>query len=119
MRVKTGFVRHRAHKKIIKANKGYRGANHRLFKRAYEASMHAGAYAFSGRKLRKRNLHSLWITRISAAVKLADPNLNYATFINQLKKANIKLDRKILSELAYSDASAFKAVVQTKPQTGA
>jgi large subunit ribosomal protein L20 len=113
MRVKTGFVRRRAHKKIIKANKGFRGTNRRLFKRAHEARMHAGAYAFIGRKLRKRDLRRLWITRISAAIKQTHPQLNYSRFIAQLKKAKIALDRKILSDLAVSDPAAFEAVVKT------
>ncbi|MDO5561286.1 MAG: 50S ribosomal protein L20 [bacterium] len=112
MRVKTGFVRHRAHKKVLKANKGFRGANHRLFKRANEARLHAEQYAFVGRKLRKRDLRSLWIIRISAAVKLVNDKLNYSTLINLLKKANIKLDRKILADLAVNDATAFAAVVK-------
>lgn len=112
MRVKTGFVRRRAHKKVLKANKGFRGANHRLFKRANEARLHAGQYAFVGRKLRKRDLRSLWIIRISAAAKLADDKLNYSTLINLLKKADIKLDRKILADLAVNDAAAFAAVVK-------
>lgn len=113
MRVKTGFVRRRAHKKIIKANKGFRGANHRLFKRANEARLHAGAYAFAGRRLRRRNLRCLWISRISAGVKQANSELNYATFIAKLKKAQIKLDRKILADLAFSDFDTFSKVVQT------
>lgn len=112
MRVKTGFIRIRRHKKILKANKGFRGANHRLFKRANEARMHAGQYAFVGRKLRKRDLRTLWITRISAAAKLADENLNYSRLMSLLKKANIGLDRKILADLAMNDLDAFKAVVK-------
>ena len=112
MRVKTGFVRRRAHKKILKANKGFRGANHRLFKRANEARLHADQYAYVGRKLRKRDLRSLWIVRIGAAAKIADAKLNYSTLMNLLKKAQIKLDRKILADLAMNDAAAFAAVVK-------
>jgi large subunit ribosomal protein L20 len=112
MRVKTGFVRRRAHKKIIKANKGMRGASHRLFKRANEARMHAGQYAFVGRKLRKRDLRRLWITRLSAAIKEVEPNLNYSRLIARMKKAQIKLDRKILADLAVNDPGAFAAVVK-------
>jgi large subunit ribosomal protein L20 len=111
MRVKTGFVRRRAHKKIIKANKGFRGTNRRLFKRANEARMHAGAYAFAGRKHRKRDLRKLWIIRIGAALKQVEPKLNYSRFIAGLKKAQITLDRKILAELIITDPVAFKAVV--------
>ncbi len=112
MRVKTGVVRSRRHKKILKANKGFRGANHRLFKHAYEAYMHAGQYAFVGRKLRKRDLRTLWIMRIGAAVQLIDEKLNYSRLINLLKKANISIDRKILADLAVNDNGAFAAVVK-------
>ena len=112
MRVKTGYVRHRAHKKVIKANKGFRGANHRLFKRANEARMHAGQYAFVGRKLRKRDLRKLWIVRIGAGLEQAGSSLNYSTFMGKLKKANIALDRKILADLATNDPTAFQAVIK-------
>ena len=112
MRVKTGYVRRRAHKKIIKANKGFRGANHRLFKRANEARLHAGQYAFVGRKLRKRDLRRLWIIRLSAAIKQVDPQLNYSRFISALKRKNIALDRKVLAGLAVNDPTAFAAVVK-------
>ncbi len=112
MRVKTGFVRARRHKKIIKATKGYRGANSRLYKRAHEAYMHAGQYAYVGRKLRKRDMRTLWIIRIGAAVKVVDEKLNYSRFVAMMKKAQIGLDRKILADLAVNDAAAFAAVVQ-------
>ena len=112
MRVKTGFVRRRAHKKVIKANKGFRGANHRLFKRANEARMHAGQYAFAGRKLRKRDLRKLWIIRINAALRAGESKLNYSRFISKLKKADIALDRKVLADLAVNDPNAFAAVVK-------
>ena len=112
MRVKTGYVRHRAHKKIIKANKGFRGANHRLFKRANEARMHAGQYAFAGRKLRKRDLRKLWIMRIGAGLQQAGSPFNYSTFMGKLKKAQIALDRKILADLVTNDPTAFQAVIK-------
>ena len=112
MRVKTGYVRRRAHKKIIKANKGFRGANNRLFKRANEARLHAGKYAYIGRKLRKRDMRKLWIIRINAAIAEVDDKLNYSTFINRLKKNQIALDRKILADLAVSDKNAFGEVVK-------
>ena len=112
MRVKTGYIRRRAHKKVLKANKGFRGANHRLFKRANEAFMHAGKYAYIGRKLRKRDMRRLWIMRIGAGLQQAGSELNYSTFINRLKKANIALDRKILADLAINDPDAFAAVVK-------
>lgn len=110
-RVKTGVVRRRKHKKILKLTKGFRGTNRRLIKRAKEALLHAGNYAYIGRKLRKRDLRGLWNLRISAALKLIDEKLNYSRFINGLKKANISLNRKMLADLAINDAKAFKAVV--------
>ncbi len=112
MRVKTGFVRSRAHKKVIKANKGFRGTNRRLFKRANEARLHAGQYAYVGRKLRKRDMRTLWILRISAAIKQVDEKLNYSRFISLLRQAKISLDRKILADLAVNDSDAFAAVVK-------
>jgi large subunit ribosomal protein L20 len=110
-RVKTGVTRRRRHKKILKLAKGFRGANSRLFKRANEAVLHAGQYAFIGRKLRKRDQRKLWIIRIGAALKEVDESLNYSRFIRDLKKAEVALDRKMLSELAVSDFNAFKSVV--------
>lgn len=111
-RVKTGVVRRRRHKKILKLAKGFRGTNNRLYKRAKEAVLHAGQYAFIGRKLRKRDFRRLWIARISAAVKSIDASYNYSRFISDLKKADITLNRKMLSELAIADAAAFKAIVE-------
>jgi large subunit ribosomal protein L20 len=110
MRVKTGYTRHRRHKKIIKANKGMRGANRRLYKRAHEAYMHAGMYAYIGRKLRKQDMRSLWIVRINAALKANNVGLNYSRFIAGLKKASIELDRKILADLAVNDATTFTQI---------
>ncbi|MCL2110085.1 50S ribosomal protein L20 [Microgenomates group bacterium] len=112
-RTKTGVVRRKRHKKVLAANKGFRAANNRLYKRAKEAYLHSHAYAFVGRKLRKRDLRSLWIVRINAALKNIDPSLRYSTFINGLKKANIALDRKMLSELTVSDFKAFEQVVSS------
>lgn len=111
-RVKTGVVRRRRHKKILKANKGYRGTNSRLYKRAKEAYLHAGAYAYIGRKLRKRDMRSLWITRIGAAIRQVDPELSYSKFMKQLKDAGIMLNRKMLSELAIVDFTAFTNLVK-------
>ncbi|NCN51350.1 MAG: 50S ribosomal protein L20 [Candidatus Pacebacteria bacterium] len=110
-RVKTGVTRHRRHKKVLKLTKGFRGTNNRLYKRASEALLHAGQYAYIGRKLRKRDMRKLWILRVSAAVKEADETLNYSRFMNLLKKADIQLNRKMLSELAIADFSAFKSLV--------
>lgn len=84
----------------------------RLVKVAIEADLHAGQYAFIGRKLRKRDFRSLWIVRINAAVKQVDPSLNYSRFINALKKANITVDRKILADIAVEDMPTFEAIVK-------
>lgn len=97
-------------KKILKLAKGYWGGKSRLFRTANEAVMKSLSYAYVGRKLKKRDFRSLWITRISAACKLN--GMNYSTFINGLKKAGIVLNRKILSELAVSDSAGFAALVE-------
>lgn len=111
-RVKAGFTRHRRHKKILTSNKGFRGANSRLYKRAKEAFLHAGDYAYVGRKLRKRDMRSLWITRIGAGLKQINASFSYSRFIKALKDTNIGLDRKILSNLAATNFSAFSSVVK-------
>lgn len=111
-RAKTGFVRRRSHKKLLARTKGFRMTRNRLVKVAIEADLHAHQYAFIGRKLRKRDFRSLWIVRISAAVKQVDPTLNYSRFMNALKKANITLDRKSLSEIAIHDMPTFETIVK-------
>lgn len=111
-RTKTGFTRKRRHKKVLKLAKGFRGTNRRLYKRAKEAVLHAGQYAYIGRKLRKRDLRKLWIVRINAAVKKADETLNYSRFIKGLKDKKIELDRKILAEIAVKDFSTFSEIVK-------
>ena len=111
-RTKTGVVRRQKHKAILAANSGFRGANHRLYKRAHEAYLHSGAYAYIGRKLRKRDMRKLWITRISAALKTISETKQYSRFMNQLKKANIQVDRKMLAELAVNDNATFLHLVE-------
>lgn len=110
MRVKTGIVRHRKHKKILSLAKGYWMSRHKLYKKAHEAVLHAGSYAFHGRKLRKRNFRTLWIQRISAGLNGTD--LSYSRFMNALKKNKIELDRKILAELAAKNQSIFFKLVE-------
>jgi large subunit ribosomal protein L20 len=110
-RVKTGFTRNRRHKKVLKLTKGFRGTNSRLYKRAHEALLHAGQYAFVGRRLRKRDMRKLWITRISAALKQVGEQLNYSRFQHSLKEANVALNRKMLSEIAVRDFDTFKEIV--------
>jgi large subunit ribosomal protein L20 len=109
-RVKTGPTRKRRHKKVLARTKGFRMTKGRLYKVSKEADLHAGEYAFAGRKLRKRDLRRLWITRINAA--LSDSNLSYSKFIAGLKKTKIELDRKILADLALSDPKTFEAIVK-------
>ena len=110
-RTKTGIIRHKRHKKVLKLTKGYRGTNNRLYKRAKEALLHAGQYAYIGRKLRKRDMRKLWIIRISAAVKQINPQFNYSRFIKNLKDGEISLNRKMLSEIAIHDNDTFKDIV--------
>lgn len=108
-RIKRGTVSRRKHKKLFGLTKGYLGTKNRLVRVAHEAALHAGAYAYHGRKLRKRDIRALWITRIGEAVK--QEGLSYSVFINQLKKAKIELDRKILSSLILEDPTTFKQIV--------
>jgi len=110
MRVKTGFARRRAHKKILKHNKGYRMTKRRLVKVAKEALLHAESYAYTGRKDKKSDMRSLWITRISGA--LANSGLNYSRFIKALKQKKIDIDRKILAEIIQDDPQTFQKIVE-------
>jgi len=110
MRVKTGTIRRKRHQKVLKHTKGFRMTRGRLYKVSKEADLHAGQYAYAGRKLRKRDLRRLWITRINAALTLRE--LSYSKFINGLKKAKIELDRKILADLALSDPATFQKIVE-------
>lgn len=104
-RVKGAMMTRKRRKKVLKLSKGYYGSKSTLFKTAKEAVYKSGQYAYVGRKQRKRDFRRLWITRISAACKLND--MNYSTFMNGLKKANIGLNRKMLSEMAINDPKAF------------
>ncbi len=108
-RVKRGVTSHRRHKKLHELTKGYRGGRSKLVREAKSASLHAGAYAFAGRKNRKRDMRRLWITQLSAAVK--EEGLSYSRFISGLKTKEIKLDRKILADLAVNNPQTFKEIV--------
>lgn len=110
-RIKRGLVSRRKHNKLLGLTKGYRGTKSKLVKVAKEASLHAGQYAYDGRKDRKQEFRKLWIIRISEAVK--NEEMSYSVFIDKLKKSNIELDRKILSDLIVNDPAAFKHVVDT------
>ena len=104
-RIKGAMMTRKRRKKVLKLAKGYFGAKSKLFRTAKEAVMKSGQYAYIGRKQRKRDFRRLWIVRISAAAKIN--GMNYSTFMNGMKKANITLNRKMLAELAVSDAAAF------------
>ena len=109
-RVKGAMMTRKRRKKVLKLAIGYFGAKSKLFRTAKEAVMKSGQYAYIGRKQRKRDFRRLWITRISAAAKIN--GMNYSTFMNGLKKANITLNRKMLAELAVSDAAAFAGLAE-------
>lgn len=110
-RIKRGTVSRRKHNKLFSKVKGYRGSNSSLIKVAKQASLHADAYSYQGRKNRKRDVRRLWILRIGEAVK--KEGISYSVFINKLKKAKIELDRKILSELIINDAETFTKIVKS------
>lgn len=110
-RIKRGTVSRRKHKKVLKSTKGYLALKSRAVRIAKQAALHAGQYAYHGRKLKKRDFRQLWIIRIGEAVK--QEGLSYSVFINKLKKAKIELDRKILSDLVVNDPATFKLVVDT------
>lgn len=109
-RVKGALATRKRRKKILKLAKGYWGSKSRHFKMAKQAVMKSGNYAYIGRKHRKRDFRRLWITRISAACKMN--GVNYSTFMNGLKKADIELNRKMLSEIAIADPAAFTSLVE-------
>lgn len=109
-RVKRGVVSKRKHNKLASLTKGYRGTKHRLIKAATEAKLHAGAYAYHGRKLKKRDIRALWIVRISEAAKRE--GTSYSKLMNALKKSNVEVDRKILSEIVLNDPATFTEIVK-------
>lgn len=109
-RVKGALATRKRRKKTLKLAKGYWGAKSKHFKMAKQAVMKSGNYAYIGRKQKKRDFRRLWITRISAACK--NNGINYSTFMNGMKKANINLNRKMLSEIAIADPAAFASLVE-------
>ena len=106
MRVKS--ISARRHRKMLARAKGFKQARHSRIQVAKEALVHAGAYAYAGRKLKKRDLRTLWISRINASVKAG--GISYSRFIAGLKKEKIEIDRKILSDIAVTDPETFKKV---------
>lgn len=113
-RVKKGVTAHRRHKKILKLAKGYRGARHRLFKKANESVMHSLSYAHRDRRAKKRDFRKLWIARINAAARIND--ISYSQFMNGLHKAGISINRKMLADMAINDMPAFAQLVAAAKQ---
>lgn len=109
-RVKRGVVSRRKHNKLNTLTKGYIGTKNRLVRKQHEAALHAGAYAYHGRKLKKRDIRSLWIVRIGEAAK--KEGVSYSRLMNALKKSNIELDRKILADLVVNDPSTFSEILK-------
>ena len=109
-RVKGGTVTRARRKKVLKQAKGYFGSKHRLYKTAQEQLFHSGEYSFNDRKKNKSNFRKLWITRINAACRSND--ISYSKFMNGLKKANIEINRKMLSEIAIADPNEFTKFVE-------
>ncbi|MDE6550549.1 MAG: 50S ribosomal protein L20 [Clostridia bacterium] len=110
MRIKRGVNAIKKRRKILKQAKGYRGAKSKLYRVARQAVMKSGNYAFVGRKLKKRDFRSLWITRINAAARMN--GMSYSTLMHGLKVAGIELNRKVLADIAVNDAAAFTALCE-------
>lgn len=110
MRIKRGVNAVKKRRKILKQAKGYRGAKSKLYRVARQAVMKSGNYAFVGRKQKKRDFRSLWITRINAAARIN--GMSHSTLMHGLKVAGINLNRKVLADLAVNDAAAFAALCE-------
>lgn len=109
-RVKGALNTRKKHKKVLKLAKGFRGGESRLYRTANQAVMRSMQNAYIGRKRRKRDFRRLWIARISAACKMN--GMNYSTFMNGLKKSGIEMNRKMLSEIAIADPTAFTTLTE-------
>ena len=110
MRIKRGVNAHKKRIKVFKAAKGYRGSKSKLYTLAKQQLLKSGHYAYVGRKNKKRDFRSLWITRINAGVR--EYGMSYSKFMDGLKKAGIELDRKSLSEIAIQDKTTFATLVE-------
>jgi len=110
VRIKGGVRTRAKHKKVLKMAKGFWMTRHKQFKKAKEAVLHAGEYAFAGRKHKKRDFRQLWIMRMNAALR--ELGMKYSIFINKLKINRIELDRKILSQLAVEHPEVFKKIIE-------
>lgn len=108
-RVKGGTVTRRKHKKVLKLAKGYWMSRSKQIKKAKEATLHAGAYAFVGRKQKKRNFRQLWIIRLSAALQTA--GLKYNVFMHKTKENKVELDRKVMAQMATEYPKAFEKLI--------
>lgn len=109
-RVKRGVNSHRRHKKILRQAKGYYGNRSKIYRVANQAVMRSLQYAYAHRRLRKRDFRKLWIARINAACRMND--MSYSRFINGLNKAGVAINRKVLADLAITDAKAFSDLVE-------
>lgn len=116
-RIKGATMTRKRRNKTLKLAKGYYGSKSKHFKMAKQQVMKSGNYAFAGRKMRKRDFRSLWITRINAACRAE--GMNYSTFMNGLKKSGVELNRKMLSEMAIHDPESFSALIQTAKKAAA
>lgn len=110
-RVKGALHTRKRHKRVLKLAKGYRGAKSKQFRTAKQAVMKSGVYSYVGRRLKKRDFRKLWIARINAATRMN--GMSYSTFMHGLKLADININRKMLAEMAVSDATAFAQLVET------
>jgi large subunit ribosomal protein L20 len=109
-RVKRGVTAHKRHKRLLDDAEGRRGTKSKLYRPAHEAQLHAMAYAYRGRKERKRQMRALWITRLGAAARLN--GINYNSLISGLKAAGVALDRKVLADIAVRDAATFARIAE-------
>ena len=109
-RVKRGVTAHKRHKKVLKLTKGQRATKHSLFRRANEAMLKSLSYAYRDRRARRRDMRRLWIMRINAAAR--QNGISYSRFINGLKRADVEIDRKILADMAVTDAAAFTRLAE-------
>ena len=109
-RVKRGVQARKSHKKVLKAAKGYYGARSRVYRVAFQAVTKAGQYAYRDRRQKKRVFRQLWIARINAAARMFD--MSYSRFIDGLNKCEIRLDRKVLADMAVHDIDAFGQLVE-------
>ncbi len=111
MRVKTGVVRRRRHKKVLKLARGFYSGRRKHFRKAKEQLERSMYYAFRDRKQKKREFRSLWVVRINAACRMH--NTNYSRFMHALKVASVELDRKVLADMAMNDMQAFESVLES------